>query len=153
MADLIQKIVETIEPSISYDKLFPASAILKNGKIVDCVYFVNNPRLKGSYPMINIEDIADIKESPYRLPAKFANEIYERGETSMCCIQFYIVVGDHKAFSYRSGGYVDFIDLPEGYKMKDIFQVNQRFSFTKFDTKERRVKDFTWCLVDDDRLK
>jgi len=152
MVDLIKKIIETIEPSIGIfkEKFYPASAILKNGNVLDCVYFVH--KKNGTSGKIDIKDIEDIKESSYRLPARFANEIYQHGETGMGWIGFNIEMRDYRGFCYFNTGAIDFIDLPDGYEMNDIIGVNGMHDYALLDEKDRKVKDSFCCLIDDNSL-
>jgi hypothetical protein len=60
---------------------------------------------------IRVEEILNLAESPQRLPARFANELYLRGETGMgyfaFSAHFYSGLSRHYV-----GGCVDFIDYP-----------------------------------------
>lgn len=62
---------------------------------------------------IPVSDILNLAESPHRLPARFANELYLRGETSMGCfsftVSFYSGIWRHYV---GSNGGVDFIAYP-----------------------------------------
>ncbi len=94
--------LSAIEPShdgaLAY---YPVRAVLKSGEILDTVYIVpEKPYLKywGVYPeadkgkrWIRIEDVAEVEDSPMRLPAKFANELYRNGESGMGYTIFTVV--------------------------------------------------------------
>ena len=158
MTDLTRKIKEMIEPSI-YPQMnlryYPASAILNDGKVLDWVYFVNRERFlevwgdSSGRDFVDISEVKDIKKSPYRLPARFANQIYQRGETNMGGIMFTIEMKDYRGFYYAGGGAIDFIDLPDGYTMDDIINVNSMHDYALREKGYRMVKPYVWCLIDD----
>jgi hypothetical protein len=83
-----------IEPSQDGDlSYFPCEVKLLDGQVLENVYIEpEGPYLRycGVYPEddkgkngVRIEEIRSVKESPNRLPSRFANEIYRRGESGM----------------------------------------------------------------------
>ena len=83
-----------IIPSVDRDLTYwPCAARLSDGTVLSCVYVVpEGPYIKhwGVYPQhdrgksyISISDVDALAESPKRLPAKFANELYKNGESGM----------------------------------------------------------------------
>ncbi len=72
---------------------FPCRVKLKSGLALDTVYIESEqPYLKawGRYPedfngkhWIRIEDVAEVEESPTRLPARFATRLYREVESGM----------------------------------------------------------------------
>jgi hypothetical protein len=107
--------------------------MLKDGRVLDTVYIVPEmPYTKywGVYPeddkhksWIRIEDIAQVAESPNRLPARFANEIYSQGESGMGYTIFTVVFGDGQKQACVTGNAVDFIRYPPGKSSKDVVAV------------------------------
>src|ERR1700733_7261242 len=102
LPDHIRKALASIEPSLDGDiSYFPCSVLLANGQSLDTVYIVpEKPYIKywGIYPeddkgksWIRIEDVIKVVESPTRLPAGFANEIYKGGESGMGYTIFTVV--------------------------------------------------------------
>ena len=88
----IREALKIIEPSRDGELVYyPCRAVLKSGEACDTVYIVSEePFVKhwGVYPendpgkrWIRMEGIAEVRESPIRLPAQFANEIYRSGES------------------------------------------------------------------------
>jgi len=81
---------------------YPCRAGLKSGEVCDAVYIVAEKlyvKHHSLYPenfpgkrWIRMEDIAEVEESPTRLPAQFANEIYRNGESRMGYAVFTIVL-------------------------------------------------------------
>lgn len=114
----------SIEPSrVLLENLlvYPCSARLLDGTIVDRVYFANQRtfrRLWGKeHPEpgrgVSAEEVAEVRESPFRLPVQFANEIYRVGETSFGVTAFTLVFyGWYKRNYAVAGTMVDFLDYP-----------------------------------------
>lgn len=101
----IRESLNTIEPSRDGEIVhYPCRAILKSGEVFDAVYIVDEKlyvKHGGLYPenipgkrWIRVEDIAEVQESPTRLPARFANEIYRNGESRMGYTVFTVVFAD-----------------------------------------------------------
>jgi hypothetical protein len=92
-----------IEPSRDGELIYhPIRAALKSGEVLDTVYIVpaERPYLKywGVYPeadkgkrWVRIEDVVEVEDSPTRLPARFADEIYRQGESGMGYTIFTVV--------------------------------------------------------------
>jgi hypothetical protein len=121
----------TIEPSvIGRGNYFPCSVTLKDGTTHDCVYVVSQAtyiRDWGFYPEgdrnISISDVTSLRESPFRLPAAFANRLYSAGESCMGGVIFTVVFSDGSKQAYVTGNAVDFISFPEGKRPADVVDV------------------------------
>jgi hypothetical protein len=150
-----------IEPSISDQmKYFPCSVVLKNGQKIDHVYLISQApyiRYWGIYPeddpgnrKVPIEDIETVTECPDRLPAKFANQIYKRGESGMGYTIFTVVFADGLREPYLTGNAVDFIEYPFGKTAKDIVKV---LPHTGRDKNPRHGPNYYWCLFSDEETE
>jgi hypothetical protein len=65
-------------------KFYPCLVRLNNGTEVDRVYFVSQAQCTSpGTDEIRVEDVASLRESPSRLPTRFAKELYEAGESGM----------------------------------------------------------------------
>jgi hypothetical protein len=151
----VQEALKGIEPSNDGELLYyPCRAVLKSGEACDTVYIVSeNPYIKywGVYPendrgkrWIKMEDIAEVAESPIRLPAQFANEIYRNGESGMGYTIFTVVFSDGSRQAYGMGNAVDFVRYPNGKGPKDVVAViphEGRNDATRVDGSE-----YYWCL-------
>lgn len=81
---------------------WPCAARMKDGTVLVCVYVVlEAPYIKhwGVYPQqdrgkshISVADVDALAESPRRLPARFANKLYESGESGMSGYTIFRVV-------------------------------------------------------------
>jgi len=130
----VRESLKGIEPSGSGNLLYyPCRVVLKSGEACDTVYIVpEKPYIEhwGAYPendsgkrWIRMEDIAEVEESPIRLPAQYANEIYKNGESGMGYTIFTVVFADGVRQACVSGNAVDFIRYPLGKGPKDVVAV------------------------------
>jgi hypothetical protein len=126
---------------------------LKTGEVLDRVLIVPEKEYLyywGIYPeddkakrSIRIEDILQLEESPTRLPARFADEIYRAGESGMGGTNSIVVFADGTRQAYGAGGVVDFISYPTGKGPADVVGVLPREG--RGDTLIA-VPDHYWCL-------
>jgi hypothetical protein len=134
LPDYIREALASIEPSRDRDiAYFPCRATLADGRQLDTVYIVSEgPYRKywGIYPeddhgksWIRIEDAVKVEESPTRLPARFANELYKAGESGMGYTIFKVVFNDGQQQTCATGNAVDFIQYPAGKSPADVVAV------------------------------
>ena len=120
-----------IPPSVSGSlRYFPCLVRLKDGRTLDRVYVVEArsymthwgvwPDQDSHKKEVRIEDVAEIHESPSRLPADFATELYRAGESGMGYVVFTVRFSDGTEQSYVTGNAVDFVSLPSGKSGSDI---------------------------------
>jgi hypothetical protein len=64
------------------------------------------------------------------LPARFANILYEAGESGMGYCAFSVELRDHRRLYFVTGNAVDFLNWPEGVLPDDVIGVtpHDRFS-------------------------
>ncbi len=98
---------------------------------------------------VRIEDVASLAESPSRLPARFANELYLAGESGMGYMVFTVVFKRRLGVfpsrrDFVTGNAVDFIDYPKWRRPDEVIAVLPHVG--------RRGKHFRqgpkyfWCL-------
>ena len=102
------------------------------------------PEDDKSKQSVDVRAIASIRESPTRLPAKFAAEIYKAGESGMGYCLFKVMFTDGSEQAYSSGNAVDFIDYPVGQSPSTVIGVVPHAGRT--DTTRRHAPDYAWCL-------
>ena len=112
---------------------YPCSTTLTNGDVLDTVYFMpERPAMKlwegylqadGAKRLIRVEDVAEIRDSSARLPARFANELYQHGESGMGYTIFTVVFSDGARQACVTGNGVDFIQYPPGKGPLDVTDV------------------------------
>ena len=151
----IREALRDIEPSQDGELVYyPCHAVLKSGALFDTVYIVpEKPYLKywGVYPendrakrWIRIEDVAKVHDSPTRLPARFANEIYRNGESGMGYTIFTVVFSDGLRQACITGSAVDFIRYPLDRGPKDVAGVIPHEG--KRDYSLVKAPEWYWCL-------
>jgi len=143
-----------IAPSIDGKLQYrPCSVTLNDGATIPCVYVMDAQSyidVWGIWPeddkgkrYVLIENVASISESPLRMPAKFANELYRAGESGMGYCLFTLLFSDGSRQAYVSGNAVDFVHLPSGKTMADIREALPHEG--RAETQKQSPKYF-WCL-------
>jgi hypothetical protein len=132
----------------------PCLVTLHDGRKVDCVYVVADepyltywgiaPEQDPGKRWISISDVADLVESPSRLPAEFADQIYDGGECGMGYYVFRIDFLDGTSQVYGTGDAVDFIPLPDGKTAADIESVHPHEG--RDDPEIVAGLDYYWCI-------
>ena len=150
----IREALARIEPSGEHElPSYPCRVQLKNGGVLERVLIVPERqyiRYWGVYPeddkakhSIRVEDILQIQESPVRLPARFADEIYRAGESGMGGTTFIVVFADGSRQAYAAGGVCDFLSYPPGKGPADVSEVLPRQG--RGDALVA-VPEYYWCL-------
>ncbi len=130
----IQESLQGIEPTQDGElTYFPCSITLTSGEVLDTVYFMpERPIMKlwdaylqsdGAQRLIRMEDVAEVRDSPTRLPARFANELYQQGETGMGYTIFTVVFSDGTRQACVTASGLDFIRYPHGKGSLDVTAV------------------------------
>jgi len=153
-ASLWQQLVE-IEPSSEGTvKYFPCDVVLTTGQRVDCVYLislVDYVKVWRFYPdrghdkgYLEVEDIASIAESRFRLPAKFANILHACGESGMGYIIFTVEFRTSFKQAYVVGDFgMDFVSYPDGLGKEDVVGVTPHAGR---DMEHINGQKFSWCV-------
>ena len=94
--------------------------------------------------MVDLNDVIDIAESPHRLPVRFANRLYDAGETGMGYTLFTIEFADGTRAAYETGNAVDFIQYPPGQSGETIVKINPHDG--RDDPHRQTCIDYKWCL-------
>lgn len=133
----------------------PCAVTLDDGRELPCVYVVDRKsyiRVWGVYPeddrgkpSVPIESVRRITDSPNRLPARLANELYRAGESGMGYTVFTVEFSNRACQAYLTGNAVDFIDPPTGLRASDAVSVRPHEG--RQEAKQRSV-DYYWCLYD-----
>lgn len=151
----IHEMLNKIEPSHDRDlAYYPCKVVITNGESVDCVYIEPEDlyiKYWGVFPendsgkrYIWISEIAQVEESPSRLPAQFANELYRSGESGMGYTIFTVVFADGTRQAYGTGNAVDFILYPSGKGQEDVVKVIPHEG--RADPNRINAPDWYWCL-------
>ena len=92
---------------------------------------------------VKLEDVAEIFESPTRLPVKFANALYRAGESGMGYTMFTVRFRGGGERAVVTGNAIDFISLPPGQTPADIIEV------VPHQGRDRAVastQPYYWCI-------
>ena len=130
----VRMVLANIEPSqdggLAY---YPCRVTLRGGAVLDTVYIEPEMaylRMWGVYPeddsgkrFISIDDVEQVEDSPVRLPARFANELYRSGESGMGYTIFTVVFSDGSRQACVTGNAVDFVSYPVGKGPRDVTAV------------------------------
>ena len=131
----------------------PCQVKLQNREIVDRVYVAEvatymeiwgvMPDEDKTKKYILIEEVAEILESPSRMPVELANKLYEAGESGMGYCLYQMKLDNGQTIDVLSGNAVDFPPIPNGLTTENIKEV-----FPHQGTRKNYANspDFTWCL-------
>lgn len=154
-ADLAAQL-ERVETS--HDRSFryaPCSVTLRSGEVLPRVYVAEEAAYLGfwgddpSRPMVDLAEVEIITESPERLPAELADEVYAVGESGMGYVVFTVRLRDGREVPFSTGNAVDFLDWPTNVSALDAVAVmpnTGREFFIERDGGGRRGADYLWCL-------
>lgn len=141
----------------------PCQVVLRTGEVVDRVY-VSDARSYmnrfGSWPWegreshIPVTEIAEIRPSPTRIPARFANKMYHAGESGMGYCVFTLVLRDGRRLPFvTTGNAVDFLNLPRGVSPAHIVDLLPHVGRDELHSEGRWTNDphqqsaeFRWSL-------
>jgi hypothetical protein len=149
--DKLMRIVPSEDHGLKY---YPCRVTLREGRVVDRVYVVEQApyiRIWGVYPeddraklSVPVEAIADLEESPFRLPPTLANKLYEAGESGMGYVIFTVLFRDGTRQAFATGNAVDFISFPQGKAQEDIEDVLPHEG--RQSRELANAPDYFWCL-------
>jgi len=151
--------LSVIEPSVRGGcYVYPGAAILKDGTFLNCVYFatmstyrrlfgLDHPSASPVSKWLSPQDIASIHQSSARLPAKFAREIYQAGESGMGYYMFTVKFSWWSSRAYVTS-HVDFIDYPPDKGPRNVRSVFPHVGNRKVAPPESQLKIY-WCVFAD----
>lgn len=141
LSDDVRRMLRAVEPSIDGElRYYPCEVETEDGVMHPRVYVVEAGsyiRWWGVWPWddrgkswLPAEQIRSLRSSSDRLPAKFANVLYEAGESGMGYCRFSVELRDHRSIYFVAGGAVDFLSWPDGVGPDDVISVkpHDRFS-------------------------
>jgi hypothetical protein len=133
----------------------PCAVTLADGTELACVYVADcKPYIRywGVYPeddrgkrSVSITQVRQIRDSPNRLPAALANELYREGESGMGYVTFTVEFKDGTRRAYLTGNAVDFINPPPALSASDAVRVYHHQGGLR--TSPEPV-EYYWCLYD-----
>ena len=147
----LAKIEPSTEGAVKY---FPCDVVLKTGERVDCVYLISLTdyvKLWRFYPdrgrdkgFVDVEDIASVADSRFRLPAKFANILHACGESGMGYLIFTVDFRTGFQQAYVTGDFGDdFVTYPDGLGKEDVLSVSPH---SGRDIAHISGHTYSWCV-------
>jgi hypothetical protein len=132
----------------------PCQVLSTAGELLHCVYVVEErqyfrhwrtwPEDDPHKRHLLIDNVSEISESPFRLPARFADQLYKAGESFMGGCIFRVRFRDGTSQTYATGNAVDFVPYPSNYGKEDVISVNPHEGRT--DPGRAKGLDYYWCL-------
>jgi hypothetical protein len=134
----------------------PCKVVLNDGSSMDRVYVVDAqpwfeqwgvwPEEDGGKFSLDIRSVVRIADSPSRLPANFANQVYDAGESGMGYTIFTVQFRDGTSMAVGTGNAIDFIEYPHGQSPQTVVGILPHIG--REDPKLRSGPDYRWCLFD-----
>jgi Mg-chelatase subunit ChlD len=150
-----------VEPSTDGRREYrPCRVVLTDGRILDRVYVVEAglridpwgvwPDEDPTQRQVALAEVVRIEDSPVRLPATYANELYAAGESGMGYTVFMVVLTDGRRLSYVGRTALDFPAFPDGVRSSDVAAVlpHKGREHVDFQSQraEQQVAEYYWCL-------
>ncbi len=124
----------------------PCSLMLKDGRRIDRVICIEEAKAFHEDDWIHPAEIQSLAESPYRLPARLAEKLYDFGESGPGFYLFTIELTNGDSFVCTTGPIADFPPLPRGVTCSDIADVRPHTGDPRnIRTAGRRSADFSFC--------
>ena len=153
---LAEQLSSVPKSSDGYCEYAPCRVTLKSGEVLDHVYLVERDafsRVWGAVATtVALIDIERIDDSPVRLPARWANELYKAGESGMGYTLFIARLRDGSLLPFVVGNAVDFPNWPPGVQPEDVLDVQphagREFFRDRAPGPHESSAQFEWCLYD-----
>lgn len=152
--DLKRELAQVIPSRDGQTSYWPCEVTLVDGDVLDRVYIASATdyiRHWGVWPeddpaksWIDIGRVVHVRESPTRLPVRFAEQIYLAGESAMGGCFFALEFSDGVRQSYVTGNAVDFIPYPGSKAPRDIVRVHPHTG--RNDQNQLSGSTHYWCL-------
>ena len=153
ISDGLKEQLLRVTPSVDFTMNYrPCKVILKDGQAIDRVFVVEHdsylmtwgvmPKDDPGKKSIFIEDVKEILESPFRMPADSASKLYDYGESGMGNVLFTVKFDNGQIINALTGNAVDFPPIPAGLTTKNIIEV------TPGAQSKNAIEgpDYFWCL-------
>ena len=132
---------------------YPCDAILSDGSKVDRVYLAEATTWFGQWGVwpeddagkhpIDVKTLTKIVRSRHCLPTRFANQLYQAGESGMGYTIFTVHFSDGSRMPVASGNAVDFVPYPVGQSAETVVAVEPNVGR---DERPQSGLRYHWCL-------
>lgn len=133
----------------------PCAVTLDDGQEEMAVYVVPHAAYIRQWGVLPEDDpgkrnvplarVRSIRDSPYRLPSRLANELYSAGESGMGYTVFTVEFANGFRRAYVTGNAVDFIDPPPGMHVHDACRV---FPHQGREQAHQVAIQYAWCIYE-----
>jgi hypothetical protein len=153
LADQLSRVPKS---SDGYCEYAPCRVTLWSGDVLDRVYIVELAafrRLWGeTEATVLVDDIERIEDSPVRLPVRWANALYEAGESGMGYTLFTARLRDGSTLPFVVGNAVDFPNWPPDTGPADVVVVKPHGGREVFRHRapgpHESSAEYAWCIYD-----
>ena len=135
--------------------VYPCEVRLLDGSTVDRVYLAEAKpwfEVWGIWPdedrgksSLDIRQVADLWDSPTRIPPHLAEKPYLGNNGGMGGSLFALVFRDGSRLTVRSGDAHDFVDYPSGYGPADVVDID---CWLDRQTPYVTLPDYKWCIFE-----
>jgi hypothetical protein len=102
----------------------PCAVVMHSGETHAVSLAWENRRFGDGGNWINPQDVSAVLACPSQMPARFARQIHDAGESGMGYHIYVVHLADGNSFVHVAGNLViDLVDLPNGYTPQNITQV------------------------------
>jgi hypothetical protein len=134
----------------------PCRVTLNSGEVLDRVYIVEASDFRRMWghtqATVDVADIEQIEDSPFRLPARWANALYQAGESGMGYTLFVARLRDGSILPFVVGNAVDFPNWPPGDRPADVVDVQPHTGREVFRDRApgpyESSAEYAWCVFD-----
>lgn len=153
LADQLSRVPKS---SDGYCEYAPCRVTLRSGDVLDRVYIVERAAFRRVWgetdATVRVDNIEQIEDSPFRLPARCANDLYRAGESGMGYTQFTARLRDGSTLPFVVGNAVDFPNWPPDTGPADVVDVQPHAGREIFRDRapspHERSAPYAWCLYD-----
>jgi hypothetical protein len=134
----------------------PCTVRLRSGEVLPRVCMVEESAFTRKWGIdpkrhfLSPNEVEAIEESPHRLPAPLADEIYAAGESGMGYVVFTVVLRDGTRLPFLTGNSVDFPDWPPGIDPRDAVSAEPHVGRERLGGADRAphtgAAQAVWCL-------
>lgn len=155
-ADLAEQLSRVPKSSDGYCEYAPCRMTLKSGEVLDRVYVVERGSFRRMWgetaAAVDVADVQHLEDSPVRLPAQWANDLYKAGESGMGYTVFVARLRDASNLPFVVGNAVDFPNWPPTTNPADVVDVQPHAGREVFRNRapgpHEGAAQYAWCLYD-----
>jgi hypothetical protein len=134
----------------------PCEVLLYDGSVMSNVYVQEavawfeqwgvDPEDDPDKQSILVDNVIEIRESPFRMPVRIANTLYQAEPLGREESLFQLVLKNGSFLNCRTGEMLDLLDWPTGVTPDQVIDV--RIDFIVDTSAEVRDAEYWWCLYE-----